>query len=110
MLERSILASRLLHRSSMPKLPRARQTKPSAVATKKRAADHRSLAHAFLTFTQAAGSLEKSYGQLQSEVGRLRADLECANTGIVPQSGRNVARTRLLGANSRRIALRRPGN
>src|ERR1700722_428916 len=66
----------------MRKLPTARQTKPSAVATKKRAADHRSLAHAFLTFTQAAGSLEKSYSQLQGEVGRLRADLECANAEL----------------------------
>ena len=48
----------------------------------KRAADRRSLAHAFLTFTQAAGSLEKSYTQLQGEVARLRFDLECANTEL----------------------------
>ena len=49
---------------------------------RKRAADPQALAHAFLTFTQAAGSLEKSYGQLQAEVGRLRADLERANAEL----------------------------
>lgn len=37
------------------------------------------LTRAFLTFTQAAGSLEKSYTQLQGEVGRLHAELQSAN-------------------------------
>lgn len=51
-------------------------------AANRQATDPQSLAHAFLTFTQAAGSLEKSYAQLQAEVGRLRTDLECANTEL----------------------------
>jgi signal transduction histidine kinase len=65
----------------MPNLPTARQTAPRA-ATKQRAADRQSLAHAFRTFTQAAGSLEKSYAQLQAEVARLRTDLESANVEL----------------------------
>jgi len=40
------------------------------------------LAQAFETFTQAAGSLEKSYTLLQSEVERLRGELEKANTDL----------------------------
>ena len=66
----------------MTNLPTTRQTPPRPASAKKRAADRRSLAHAFLTFTQAAGSLEKSYGQLQAEVARLRAELEVANTEL----------------------------
>ena len=41
-----------------------------------------SLTRAFLTFTQAAGSLEKSYTQLQSEVGRLHQELQRANSEL----------------------------
>ena len=66
----------------MPKLPTTRQSQPRRAVAKKQADDRRSLARAFLTFTQAAGSLEKSYAQLQGEVGRLRADLECANVEL----------------------------
>src|ERR1700722_6618619 len=76
----------------MPNLPTTRQSQPSAILAsavpsarkfaQNRAADRRSPEHAFLTFTEAAGSLEKYYGQLQAEVGRLRADLECANTEL----------------------------
>ena len=40
------------------------------------------LAQAFLTFTQAAGSLERSYTLLQSEVERLRGELERANADL----------------------------
>ena len=40
------------------------------------------LAEAFLTFTQAAGSLEKSYTLLQSEVQRLHAELAKANAEL----------------------------
>jgi len=40
------------------------------------------LAEAFLTFTQAAGSLEKSYTLLQSEVQRLHAELANANAEL----------------------------
>ena len=41
-----------------------------------------SLTRAFLTFTQAAGSLEKSYTQLQGEVARLHRELQCANSEL----------------------------
>jgi signal transduction histidine kinase len=40
------------------------------------------LARAFATFTEAAGSLEKSYLQLQGEVSKLRSDLEQANARL----------------------------
>src|SRR3984885_2608105 len=63
----------------MENLPTTRQSQPRAASAKKRADDRRSLARAFLTFTQAAGSLEKSYAQLQGEVSRLRAELQYAN-------------------------------
>jgi two-component system sensor histidine kinase FlrB len=43
------------------------------------AAAQENLTRAFLTFTQAAGSLEKSYTQLQAEVARLHAELQSAN-------------------------------
>jgi signal transduction histidine kinase len=77
----------------MPKLPTARQSPPRAHAPQHRAADPQALAHAFLTFTQAAGSLEKSYAQLQAEVGRLRTDLECAN-GELSRSLEETSRMR----------------
>jgi two-component system sensor histidine kinase FlrB len=66
----------------MLNLPTVRQSQPRTASAKKQADDRRSLARAFRTFTQAAGSLEKSYAQLQGEVGRLRADLECANAEL----------------------------
>jgi signal transduction histidine kinase len=77
----------------MPKLPTARQSPPRSLAAKNRTTDPQSLAHAFLTFTQAAGSLEKSYAQLQAEVGRLRTDLECAN-GELSRSLEETSRMR----------------
>jgi signal transduction histidine kinase len=40
------------------------------------------LKRAFLTFTQAAGSLEHSYTQLQTEVGRLHQELQRANVQL----------------------------
>jgi signal transduction histidine kinase len=42
----------------------------------------RGLAQAFVTFTQAAGSLEKCYTLLQNEVGRLREELWKANAEL----------------------------
>jgi hypothetical protein len=42
----------------------------------------RSLTRAFTTFTQAAGSLEKSYLQLQGEVARLHQELRRANAEL----------------------------
>jgi two-component system sensor histidine kinase FlrB len=74
----------------MPKLPTARQNPLHA----KRIADHtverKSLAHAFRTFTQAAGSLEKSYAQLQGEVGRLRGELASANAELSRSVEENI--------------------
>jgi signal transduction histidine kinase len=49
---------------------------------KGREAAQESLTRAFLTFTQAAGSLEKSYTQLQGEVARLHRELQCANSEL----------------------------
>jgi nitrogen fixation/metabolism regulation signal transduction histidine kinase len=46
------------------------------------AAAQENLTRAFLTFTQAAGSLEKSYTQLLAEVARLHAELQSANSEL----------------------------
>jgi signal transduction histidine kinase len=46
------------------------------------AAAEQELARAFVSFTQAATSLEHSYGQLQSEIGRLRGELQQANAAL----------------------------
>jgi two-component system sensor histidine kinase FlrB len=40
------------------------------------------LARAFASFTEAAGSLERTYGQLQGEVGHLRQELEGTNRDL----------------------------
>ena len=40
------------------------------------------LARAFASFTEAAGSLERTYGQLQREVGHLRQELEGTNRDL----------------------------
>jgi signal transduction histidine kinase len=67
----------------MPKLPRTRQrTNSSAAEHKGRASVQENLTRAFLTFTQAAGSLEKSYTQLQGEVARLHGELQSANSEL----------------------------
>jgi signal transduction histidine kinase len=66
----------------MPKLPTARQNRLNAKPMKNRVDDRKSLARAFRTFTQAAGSLEKSYAQLQGEVARLRGELNSANAEL----------------------------
>jgi signal transduction histidine kinase len=66
----------------MPKLPINRQNRRGATQTPDRTADRKSLARAFRTFTRVAGSLEKSYGQLQGEVVRLRQELESANAEL----------------------------
>lgn len=64
-------------------LPSARQKarRPGLAAPARQMAE-RSLVHAFTTFTQAADSLEKSYGHLQAEVARLTAALERANSEL----------------------------
>jgi|HubBroStandDraft_1064217.scaffolds.fasta_scaffold00181_26 two-component system sensor histidine kinase FlrB len=40
------------------------------------------LARAFASFTEAAGSLERTYGQLQGQVGHLRQELEVTNRDL----------------------------
>lgn len=44
--------------------------------------EEQSLARAFASFTEAAGSLERSYTHLQSEVARLRQELEETNRDL----------------------------
>src|SRR5271169_585107 len=66
----------------MPNLPSTRQNRDSETEFKSHIADPRFLAQAFETFTEAAGSLEKSYAQLQEEVSKLRSDLEYANAKL----------------------------
>src|SRR6516164_9681823 len=48
------------------------------------------LTRAFLTFTQAASSLERSYAQLQGEVSRLHQELERANAELDRTLGENA--------------------
>jgi len=74
----------------MPKLPTTRQNRLNSGRRDKQTADRRSLAHAFRTFTQAAGSLEKSYAQLQGEVARLSGELEQANSELSRKVEENV--------------------
>ena len=40
------------------------------------------LARAFQSFTEAAGSLERTYGQLQGQVSHLRHELEVTNRNL----------------------------
>src|SRR5689334_1658771 len=51
--------------------------------------DERALAQAFASFTEAAGSLERSYGQLQEEVARLRRELEQSNLELANSTEQN---------------------
>jgi nitrogen fixation/metabolism regulation signal transduction histidine kinase len=70
--------------SAVPSLPRAGQRTRSAAAVmgNSHVAAQESLARAFMTFTQAAGSLEKSYTQLHGEVARLHLELQRANSEL----------------------------
>ncbi|MBZ5503369.1 MAG: PAS sensor protein [Acidobacteriia bacterium] len=54
------------------------------------------LARAFQTFTHAADSLEKSYGQLQNEVLRLRFELERTNRDLAASVEENAGMRRYL--------------
>jgi two-component system, sensor histidine kinase FlrB len=47
-----------------------------------RADDEQFLLRAFRSFSEAAASLERSYGSLQLEVGRLRQELEASRAGL----------------------------
>ncbi len=71
---------------------RQRMRTPSSVE-EKNAASRDNLALAFLTFTQAAGSLEHSYTQLQTEVTRLHQELQRAHSELERSLEEN-ARTR----------------
>jgi signal transduction histidine kinase len=71
----------------MPKRPKIaepletpQETPPADAAT--RAIAQESLTRAFTTFTQAAGSLEKSYTHLQAEVERLHLELRRTNAEL----------------------------
>src|SRR5579864_359004 len=75
----------------MPILPSARQnTRGTRRGNRSRDDAERSLVHAFTTFTQAADSLEKSYGQLQTEVARLSGELERANSELTSSLDENT--------------------
>jgi two-component system sensor histidine kinase FlrB len=75
----------------MPILPSARQnTRGTPRGNRSRDDAERSLVHAFATFTQAADSLEKSYGQLQTEVARLSGELERANSELTNSLDENT--------------------
>jgi signal transduction histidine kinase len=79
--------------STMTILPTTRQRGRGATAKEKGRAAHENLTRAFLTFTQAAGSLEKSYTQLQAEVTRLHQELQRTNSEL-EQSLEENARVR----------------
>jgi len=74
----------------MPKLPTTRQNRLNLRRGESGESKRRSLATAFRTFTQAAGSLERSYVQLQGEVARLRRELESANAELSRRAEENV--------------------
>lgn len=62
----------------------------NAAASPGRAArEERSLARAFASFTEAAGSLERSYAVLQLEVARLRQELEGTNRELAAKVEEN---------------------
>lgn len=60
-------------------LPSTRQRTRATALLNPQASAQENLARAFVTFTQAASSLEKSYTQLQGEVTRLHAELQRTN-------------------------------
>src|SRR5579862_2815726 len=62
--------------------------------TSQRSEAESGLAQAFVSFTQAAGSLERWYTQLQSEVARLRRELEQKNAELQRSLAEN---TRMRG-------------
>jgi signal transduction histidine kinase len=78
---------------------------PATIIAQKKAGPHivprdsaakRSLARAFETFTNAADSLERSYGQLQAEVLRLRFELERTNRDLATSLEENARMRRYL--------------
>lgn len=79
--------------SSVTDLPRTRQRSHSSAPANPQRAAQENLTRAFMTFTQAAGSLERSYSQLQAEVTRLHAELQRTSTEL-EQSLEENARVR----------------
>jgi two-component system, sensor histidine kinase FlrB len=69
--------------SAMPNLLSTRQKSPGAPP------DPGALAEAFEVFSSAANSLQQSYGLLQSEVGRLRRELELRNRDLAQSMAEN---------------------
>jgi len=57
------------------------------------------LARAFASFTEAAGSLERTYGQLQGQVAHLRQELEVTNRDLA----KSLEENRLMRERLRRI-------
>jgi nitrate/nitrite-specific signal transduction histidine kinase len=55
-----------------------------------READH-PLARAFRSFTDAAGSLERTYGQLHGQVAQLRRELEVTNRNLTVSLRENLS-------------------
>jgi two-component system, sensor histidine kinase FlrB len=68
--------------------------KVSEPVVSQRAEAENGLTQAFVSFTRAAGSLERWYTQLQSEVGRLRRELEQKNAELQRSLAEN---TRMRG-------------
>src|SRR5215467_512161 len=66
----------------MPTVSRARQRGRASYKEKSHAKAQENLTRAFLTFTQAARSLERSYTQLQAEVTRLHSELQRTNSEL----------------------------
>lgn len=66
------------------------QKKPGPQIVSRDSSAKRSLARAFETFTNAADSLERSYGQLQAEVLRLRFELERTNRDLAKSLEENA--------------------
>lgn len=78
----------------MPAAATLKNQRPRTAAA--HASAKRSLARAFETFTNAADSLEKSYGHLQSEVLRLRFDLERSDRDLKISLEENARMRRYL--------------
>jgi two-component system sensor histidine kinase FlrB len=91
------MEERMQEMSAMPNLPMIRQKAPGREVRRSREALAKTdLTRAFLSFTQAAGSLERSYAQLQAEVVRLHQELERANTELEKSLEENLRVRRYL--------------
>jgi signal transduction histidine kinase len=83
--------------SAMQNLPRARQkTFRAALTGNTQATAQENLTRAFMTFTQAASSLERSYTTLQTEVARLHEELQKANAELERSLEENARMRRYL--------------